>query len=331
MTSATDAPHTTRTANFARCKKGGFRKDESRNDQMSTRKTGFIAIVGRPNVGKSTLLNAMLGEKVAIVSAKPQTTRNRITGILTQGDDQFVFLDTPGIFKPQNSLGDFMVKTANASMQDADAVILVADTGKEVSKVEEDVIAYLKRADIPGILALSKTDLYNATEVAEAIMKYNALHNFHAIVPISAPKGQGVQGVLDECKPFLHESEWFFPEDIATDQPERQMAAEVIREKILRTTNKEIPHGVAVVIENFKEDGKTGMITIRAEIYCERASHKGIILGKGGESLKRIGTYARQDLEKILGTKVFLDLWVKVKENWRDSTAAVANFGYKNE
>ncbi len=295
------------------------------------RRTGFIAIVGRPNVGKSTLLNAMLGEKVAITSSKPQTTRNRITGILTQGEDQFVFLDTPGIFRPQNSLGDFMVKTANASMQEADAIILVADTGKPVSKVEEDVMAYAKTAEIPLILALSKTDLYNATEVAEAIMTYSALHDFYAIVPMAAAKGQGVQGVLDECKPHLHESPWFFPEDIATDQPERQIAAEIIREKILRTTNKEIPHGVAVVIESFKEDKRTGMLTIRAEVYCEKASHKGILLGKGGETLKRIGTYARQDIEKILGAKVYLDLWVKVKENWRDSTAAVSNFGYNNE
>ena len=298
---------------------------------MNQRKTGFIAIVGRPNVGKSTLLNAILGEKVAIVSAKPQTTRNRITGILTEGEDQFVFLDTPGIFKPQNTLGDFMVKEANATMQDADAVILVTDMGKEVSKVEEDVIAYLKRSGVSGILALNKTDLYTATEVADAIMKYAALHDFHAIVPISAKSGKGVSAVLDECRPFMHESDWFFPEDIATDQPERQIAAEVIREKILRTTNKEIPHGVAVVIEHFSEDKRTGMVTIRAEIYCERNSHKGIIVGKGGEGLKRIGSYARQDLESILGTKVYLNLWVKVKENWRDSTAAVSNFGYKND
>ena len=295
------------------------------------KKTGFIAIVGRPNVGKSTLLNAMLGEKIAIVSSKPQTTRNRINGILTEGEDQFVFLDTPGIFKPQNSLGDFMVKTANSTMQDADAVVLVTDLGKEISKVEEDVISYSKRAEVPCILVLNKTDLYNATEVAEAIMKYAALHDFHAVIPLSAKGGKGVDAVLKECSPFLRESEWFYPEDIATDQPERVMAAEIIREKVLRTTNKEIPHGVAVVVEKFTEDPKTGMVTIHATVYCERASHKGIILGKGGEGLKRIGTYARQDIENLLGAKVYLNLWVKVKENWRDSAATVANFGYNDQ
>ena len=295
------------------------------------KRTGFIALVGRPNVGKSTLLNAMLGEKVAIVSSKPQTTRTRISGIYTKGEDQFVFLDTPGIFKPQNSLGDFMVKTANATMQDADAVVLVTDLGKEISKVEEDVIAYAKRSEVPCILVLNKTDLYNATEVAEAIMKYAALHDFTAVVPLSAKSGKGVGAVLDECKPFLRESDWFYPEDIATDQPERVMAAEIIREKVLRTTNKEIPHGVAVVVEKFSEDPKTGMVSIHATVYCERASHKGIILGKGGEGLKRIGTYARQDIENLLGAKVYLNLWVKVKENWRDSAATVANFGYNDQ
>ena len=295
------------------------------------KRTGFIALVGRPNVGKSTLLNAILGEKVAIVSSKPQTTRTRISGIYTKGEDQYVFLDTPGIFKPQNSLGDFMVKTANATMQDADAVVLVTDLGKEISKVEEDVIAYSKRAEVPCILVLNKTDLYNATEVAEAIMKYAALHDFTAVIPLSAKGGKGVEAVLKECSPFLRESEWFYPEDIATDQPERVMAAEIIREKVLRTTNKEIPHGVAVVVEKFTEDQKTGMVSIHATVYCERASHKGIILGKGGEGLKRIGTYARQDIEGLLGAKVYLNLWVKVKENWRDSAVTVANFGYNDQ
>ena len=293
------------------------------------KRTGFIAIVGRPNVGKSTLLNTMLGEKVAIVSSKPQTTRNRIIGIHTVGDDQFVFLDTPGIFKPRNSLGTFMVKTANSSMQDADAVILVVDTGKPISDIEKNVIKYMKSTETPGILALNKIDLYRREEIAETISAYAALHDFAAVVPICAKNGKGVDALLDECKPHLSESEFFFPEDMVTDQSERQVAAEIIREKLLRTLNKEIPHGIAVAIEEFKDEGS--LISIRAEIFCEKASHKGIIVGKNGEELKRVGSYARADLEAIFGTKVYLNLWVKVKENWRDSQRGITDFGYTEE
>ena len=293
------------------------------------KKTGYIAIVGRPNVGKSTLLNAILGEKIAIVSNKPQTTRNRILGILTRGEAQFVFVDTPGMHKPQNSLGDFMVEAANASMREADAVVLMVDAGREVTTIEENVIRYLKQSGIPAVLALNKTDLYNAVEIAEAIKHYAALHDFAAIVPLCAKNGKQVFDVLDECEKLLAEGEWFFPEDMITDQPERAMAAEVIREKLLRTLNKEVPHGVAVVIEEFKDEGS--IIRIRAEIFCEKASHKGIIVGKNGAELKMVGTYARQDLEKLFGAKVYLNLWVKVKENWRDSRAAVGNFGYREE
>ncbi len=293
------------------------------------KRTGFIAIVGRPNVGKSTLLNTMLGEKVAIVSSKPQTTRNRIIGIHTKGEDQFVFLDTPGIFRPKNSLGTFMVKTANSSMQDADAIILVTDTGKAVSEVEKNVINYAKKTETPCVLALNKIDLYRREQIAETIAGYAALHDFSAVVPISAKNGKGVDALLDECTPFLQESEFFFPEDMVTDQSERQVAAEVIREKLLRTLDKEIPHGVAVAIEAFKDEGS--LISIRAEIFCEKASHKGIIVGKGGEELKRVGSYARADLEAIFGTKVYLDLWVKVKENWRDSQRGITDFGYSEE
>ena len=299
------------------------------NEENKMKRTGFIAIVGRPNVGKSTLLNTMLGEKVAIVSSKPQTTRNRIIGIHTKGEDQFVFLDTPGIFRPKNTLGTFMVKTANSSMQDSDAIILVTDTGKNISEVEKNVISYAKKTETPIVLALNKIDLYRREQIAETIAAYAALHDYAAVVPICAKNGKGVDALLDECSPFLQESDFFFPEDMVTDQSERQVAAEVIREKLLRTLDKEIPHGVAVAIEAFKDEGS--LISIRAEIFCEKASHKGIIVGKGGEELKRVGSYARADLEAIFGTKVFLDLWVKVKENWRDSQRGITDFGYSEE
>ena len=254
------------------------------------KRTGFIAIVVRPNVGKSTLLNTMLGEKVAIVSSKPQTTRNRIIGIHTKGEDQFVFLDTPGIFRPKNTLGTFMVKTANSTMQDADAIILVTDTGKNITEVEKNVIEYSKKTDTPIVLALNKIDLYRREQIAETIAAYAALHDFSAVVPICAKNGKGVDALLDECVPFLQESEFFFPEDMVTDQSERQVAAEVIREKLLRTLDKEIPHGVAVAIEAFKDEGS--LISIRAEIFCEKASHKGI---------------------------------------WRDSQRGITDFGYSEE
>lgn len=292
------------------------------------KKTGFIAIVGRPNVGKSTLMNSILGEKIAIVSSKPQTTRNKIIGIHTRDNEQFVFLDTPGIHKPQNKLGDYMVKAANSTMQEADLIVLVTECGKEPTHVEKGIIEYLKKSRLPSILILNKTDLCNANQVADSIMVYQTLHDFNAFIPIAAKKRDRVDEVLDECAKYLSESEFFFPEDMITDQPERQIAAEVIREKILRTLNKEIPHGTAVVIEEFKTEGK--LLRIRAEIFCEKASHKGIIVGKNGEALKLIGTYAREDLEKIFGMKVYLNLWVKVKENWRDSVGLVKNFGYND-
>lgn len=293
------------------------------------KKTGFISIVGRPNVGKSTLLNTILGAQITIVSSKPQTTRNRIAGIETRGENQFVFLDTPGIFKPQNSLGDFMVKSANSAMQDSDAVILVADVGFAPGDVELGVIKYLKQSGTPSILALNKVDLYRRERIAETIAAYAALHDFDAVVPISAKRGKYVDELMDECEKMLHEGEWFYEEDMITDQPQRQMAAEVIREKILRSLDKEIPHGVAVVIEEYKDEGS--IVRIRAEIFCEKASHKGILVGKNGETLKRIGSYAREDLEKMLDAQVYLNLWVKVKENWRDSQRGILNFGYTEE
>ena len=293
------------------------------------KRTGFISIVGRPNVGKSTLLNAILGEKIAIVSNKPQTTRNRIAGIETRGEDQFVFLDTPGIFKPQNSLGDFMVKTANSTMQEGDMVILVADASYRPGDVEEGIMAYLKKSGTPAILALNKVDLYRREKIAETIAAYAAEHNFEAVVPISAKKGKYVDEVLDECSKLLREGDWFYDEDMITDQPQRQMVAEIIREKVLRTLDKEIPHGVAIVVEEYRDEGS--IVRIRAEIFCEKASHKGILVGKNGETLKRIGSYAREDMEKLLDAQVYLNLWVKVKENWRDSARGILNFGYTEE
>ncbi len=293
------------------------------------KRTGFISIVGRPNVGKSTLLNSILGEKIAIVSSKPQTTRTRIAGIETRGEDQFVFLDTPGIFKPQNSLGDFMVKIANSTMQESDAAVLVADAGYAPGDVETKIIEYLKKSETPAVLALNKVDLYRGEQVAETIMAYAALHDFFAVVPISAKKGKAVSEILDECAKLLREADWFYEEDMITDQPQRQMVAEIIREKILRTVDKEIPHGVAVVIEEYVDEGS--LVRIRAEIFCEKASHKGILVGKNGETLKRIGSYARDDMEKLLDAKVYPNLWVKVKENWRESQRGILDFGYTEE
>ena len=292
-------------------------------------KTAFIAIVGRPNVGKSTLLNTICGEKIAIVSNKPQTTRNRITGILTKDENQYVFLDTPGMHKPRTALGDFMVKTATGSIGEADAVLLVVEPVPIVGDIEQGIIDRVKGSKTPCILVVNKVDEHTPAAIAETIAAYAAAHDFHAVVPLCAKNGKGTAALFEEVDKFLYPSIWYFPEDAITDQPERQIVAEVIREKLLRTLNKEIPHGTAVVIEEFKDEGK--ILRIRAEIFCEKASHKGIIVGKNGAALKLVGSYARQDLEAFFGTKVYLNLWVKVKENWRESAASVGNFGYRDE
>lgn len=293
------------------------------------KKTAFIAITGRPNVGKSTLLNNILGEKVAIVSKRPQTTRNRITGIYTVGEDQYVFLDTPGVHKPRTKLGDFMVKTATDTLGDADATILVVEPREAVGDIEKTITDNIKARKLPSVLAINKIDAVSAANVAKTIAAYSEYYDFDAVVPISAKSGKNVDELILECAKFLTPSNWFFPDDIVTDQPERQIASEVIREKILRTLNDEIPHGTAVAIESFEEGRE--IIKIRAEIFCEKDSHKGIIIGKKGATLKQIGTYAREDLEKFFGCKVYLDLWVKVKENWRDSDFILGNFGYKQD
>lgn len=292
-------------------------------------RTAFIAIVGRPNVGKSTLMNHLLGEKVAIVSSKPQTTRNRIAGILTKGEDQFVFLDTPGVHHAKNKLGEYMMKAVRSSVGSADAVILIADAGFRPGETEKNLIGQIKKAELPSMLVLNKIDLINKEKLAETISEYAALHNFDAVVPTCAETGKNVEDVLEESKQFLYESDWMFDEDSLTDQPERQIAAEIIREKILRTLSDEIPHGTAVVVEGFEEDER--MISIRAEIYCEKQSHKGIIIGKNGETLKKIATYAREDMEAFYGMKVYLNLWVKVKEKWRDNALNLNSLGFTPE
>ena len=290
------------------------------------KKTGFVAIVGRANVGKSTLLNALTGEKIAIVSKKPQTTRNRITGILSKGENQFVFVDTPGVLHSKNKLGDYMMKTVSSTLGGVDAAILVVDADYLPGEIEKRILSRFEKDRMPALLAVKKIDKSTPIKVAECIKAYAELYNFSSVIPVSALKNDGVDIVLEETERFLHEGEWLFEEDAMTEQPERQIAAEFIREKILRLMDDEIPHGTAVVIEEFKE--KKDLISIRAEIFCEREAHKRILIGKNGEMLKKIGSYAREDLEKFFGIQVYLNLWVKVKENWRDSDFLVANFGY---
>lgn len=292
-------------------------------------KTAFIALVGRPNVGKSTLLNTILGEKVAIVSKKPQTTRNRITGIHTVGESQYVFLDTPGLHKPRTKLGDYMVKATTSTLGGVDAAVLVIEAREEVGDIERGLIARFKSDKLPAILVINKTDTVTPANIAKTIAAYAAEFEFDAVIPMCAKNGKGVDILLSECEKYLYEGEWLFPDDVVTDQPERLVAAEIIREKLLRTLDEEIPHGTAVAIEEWRE--KRGVVSIRAEIYCERATHKGIIIGKSGATIKKIGTYAREDIEKMLDAKVFLDLYVRVKENWRDSDFNISNLGYNKD
>ena len=290
-------------------------------------KTAMITIAGRPNVGKSTLTNYLVGEKIAIVSNKPQTTRNRICGIVTRDETQFVFVDTPGYHRSRTKLGDYMVNVARESIADVDATILVVEPVANVGGQEEDLIAKIKASRSPAILAINKIDTVEKEELLAVIAAYSQAADFDAIIPISAKTGDGVDALLDVCEKYAQESPFLFPDDMTTDQPERQVMAEIIREKLLWTLDKEIPHGTAVEITKFSERD-SGIIDIDATIYCEKASHKGIIIGKQGAMLKKISSMARADCEKFMGTKVFLTTWVKVKENWRDSDFLVRNFGY---
>ena len=292
-------------------------------------KTAMITIAGRPNVGKSTLINRLVGEKIAIVSNKPQTTRNRICGVVTREDTQLVFIDTPGFHKPRTKLGDYMVNVVQESVADVDLVLLLVEPIPNIGPQEEALIEKLRMVGAPAILVINKIDTVQDKEALLAmIAAYSERFDFDAVMPISARYKDGVAALLDECDKYAADSPFFFPEDATSDQPERQVMAEIIREKLLWNLEREIPHGTAVEITKFSERD-SGVIDIDATIYCEKASHKGIIIGKNGAMLKKISTAAREDCERFMGTKVFLQTWVKVKENWRDSDFLIRNFGYE--
>ena len=288
----------------------------------------MITIAGRPNVGKSTLTNYLVGEKIAIVSNKPQTTRNRICGIVTKGDTQFVFVDTPGFHKPRTKLGDYMVNVTKGSIADVDLTVMLVEPIASIGPQEQGLIEQVKATRCPVVLVINKIDSVEKDILLEVIALYSQAADFAAIIPISAKTGDGVDTLLKECEKYAIEGPFLFPEDSTTDQPERQVMAEIIREKLLWTLDKEVPHGTAVEITKFSERDN-GIIDIDATIYCEKASHKGIIIGKQGAMLKKISSMARADCEKFMGTRVYLTTWVKVKENWRDSDFLVRNFGYR--
>ena len=293
-------------------------------------KSAMITIAGRPNVGKSTLTNAIVGEKITIVSHKPQTTRNRICAIVNRKDCQLVFVDTPGFHKPRTKLGDYMVNVVKSSIADVDAVILMVEPIANVGIQEKELIAQIKAADAPCILVINKIDTVEKESLLSVIAAYQDEMDFEAVIPVSAKWHDGVAELLTECEKFAVEGPRFFPEDMVTDQPEKQVMAEIIREKLLWNLEREIPHGTAVEITKFSERDD-GIIDLEATIYCEKPSHKGIIIGKNGQMLKKISTMAREDCEKFMGTKVYLQTWVKVKENWRDSQYLIGNFGYTND
>ena len=293
-------------------------------------KNAMITIAGRPNVGKSTLTNALVGEKVAIVSNKPQTTRGRITGVVSRGETQFVFMDTPGFHRARTRLGEYMDKVVRESVGDVDAVVLVVEPIPSVGKQEEELMRQIKNSGVPAILAVNKIDTVEKPELLAVIAAYAAAHGFAAIVPISAKRGEGLEILMDELEKFAEEGPHLFPDDVFTDQPEKQLCAEIIREKLLWCLEREVPHGTAVVVTRF-EEREDGVVEIDATIYCEKASHKGIIIGKHGDMLKKIGEMARKDMEALLDTKVYLQTWVKVKENWRDSMSLLRNFGFTEQ
>ena len=287
----------------------------------------FAAIIGRPNVGKSTLLNTLLGEKISIVSSKPQTTRTKITGILTKGETQYVFIDTPGIHKPRTKLGDYMMEKAGEAAGEVDIILFLVEAGDKIGPTERELMKKFTVMRVPALLIVNKTDKSNAREIGDTILRFSEVYDFAAVVPISAKNGENTDIIIDEISKFAQEGPHFFPDDMITDQPERIIASEIIREKILLTLSDEIPHGVAVGIERWHER-EDGLVEINAVIYCEKASHKGIIIGKQGAMLKKIGTEARIDMENLLGSKIMLQLWVKVREDWRNKMGDLRTLGY---
>ena len=290
-----------------------------------------VAIIGRPNVGKSSLTNALVGEKVAIVSNKAQTTRNRIYGVVNREDTQYILLDTPGLHKPKSALGDYMVKVVTSSLSDVDCALLLVEPIPHVGGPEQALIDRIREEEIPCILCVNKIDTVEPAELLPVIAAYNqAWDGFDAIIPISAHTGSGLKDLMKELRKYAQEGPQLFPDGMTTDQPERQVMGEILREKLLLCLDKEIPHGTAVEITKFSERD-SGVIDVDATIYCEKASHKGIIIGKQGAMLKKISSLARQDMEKFMGTKVYLETWVKVKENWRDNVNYVRSFGYRDE
>ena len=292
-------------------------------------KSAFVAIVGKPNVGKSSLLNRLLGEKIAIVSAKPQTTRSKIMGVMNHGVTQLVFTDTPGLHKPRSKLGDYMVRTVVESIGDVDCCLMVVEESGNLHEAETQLIERFRRLEMPAVLAINKIDrLPDKTKLLERIALFSSLYDFAAIVPISAETGEGLDRLLDALCDLAQEEPHFFDEDTLTDQPERVIAAEIIREKLLRLLSDEVPHGTAVEIEKMRERPDGTVMDIEATVYCEKESHKGMIIGKGGAMLKKIGTYARTDLEAFLETKVNLKLWVKVTPDWRNKAGSLKRFGY---
>ena len=295
-----------------------------------TTKSIMVTICGRPNVGKSTITNALVGEKIAIVSDKPQTTRNRITAIVNRGDTQFILMDTPGFHKPRTRLGDYMVNVVRESVADVDAIVMMVEPTEQIGRQEEELIKRLKGSKVPVILAINKIDTIDKTKLLPVILNYSNAYPFEAVVPVSALTGEGLDELMDELEKQAEEGPQLFPDDMITDQPERQICAELVREKLLNCLDKEVPHGTAVEITRFHERDD-GVIEIDATIYCEKDSHKGIIIGKHGAMLKKVGEQARTDMEEFLGTKVFLQTWVKVKENWRDSANLLRNFGFTRD